>query len=152
MEKKKREIKVATAEEALKRMQAFLFANLMDSHDLETENPKDDNSKYFVKLVWLARKAGDQNKVGCPCYACSYRGVLPFTGKTIDGIIYVKVFADKDYNMVKMHLVEEEGEEGGNFSITPIEEGETFKLVDEAGRFVDETFIYKNDKIERVAD
>ncbi len=152
MEKKKREIKVVSGEEALKRMQAFLFANLMDAHDLELENPQDENSRYFVKLIWLARKAGDQNKVGCPCFACSYRGILPFSDKVLDGIIYAKVFADRDFNMVKMHLVEENSEEGVNFSITPIEEGETFKMVDEAGRFVDETFIYKNGKIEKVAD
>ena len=152
MEKKKREIKVVSGEEALKRMQAFLFANLMDAQDLELENPQDENSRYFVKLIWLARKAGDQNKVGCPCFACSYRGILPFSDKVLDGIIYAKVFADRDFNMVKMHLVEEDSEEGVNFSITPIEEGETFKMVDEAGRFVDETFIYKNGKIEKVAD
>lgn len=152
MEKKKREIKVATAEDALKRMQAFLFANLMDSHDLELENPQKEGSSYFVKLIWLARDAGDKNKVGCPCYACSYRGVLPFSGKAVDGIIYVKVFADKDYNMVKMHLVEESMLDGANFSISPIEDGETFKMVDEAGRFVDETFIYKDGKIEKVGD
>lgn len=152
MEKKKREIKVVSGEEALKRMQAFLFANLMDAHDLELENPQDENSRYFVKLIWLARKAGDQNKVGCPCFACSYRGILPFSDKVLDGIIYAKVFADRDFNMVKMHLVEEDSEKGVNFSITPIEEGETFKMVDEAGRFVDETFIYKNGKIEKVAD
>ena len=152
MEKKKREIKVATAEDALKRMQAFLFANLMDSHDLELENPQKEGSSYFVKLIWLARDADDKNKVGCPCYACSYRGILPFSGKAVDGIIYVKVFADKDYNMVKMHLVEESMLDGVNFSISPIEEGETFKMVDEAGRFVDEKFIYKDGKIAKVSD
>ena len=41
MEKKKREIKVVSIEEALKRMQAFLYANMMDDHDLELENSKD---------------------------------------------------------------------------------------------------------------
>lgn len=152
MEKKKREIKVVSIEEALKRMQAFLYANMMDDHDLELENSKDEKSKYYIKLIWLAREAGDKNKVGCPCFACSYKGVLPFSDKVLNGIIYAKVFADRDFNMVKMHLVEEDREDGVNFSITPIEEGETFKMVDEAGRFVDETFIYKNGKIEKVAD
>ena len=152
MEKKKREIIVVSIEEALKRMQAFLYANMMDDHDLELENSKDEKSKYYIKLIWLAREAGDKNKVGCPCFACSYKDVLPFSDKVLNGIIYAKVFADRDFNMVKMHLVEEDREDGVNFSITPIEEGETFKMVDEAGRFVDETFIYKNGKIEKVAD
>lgn len=53
--------------------------------------------------------------------------------------------------MVKMHLVEEDCEDGVNFSITPIEEGETFKMVDEAGRYIDETFIYKGGKIEKIS-
>ena len=151
MEKKKREIKVATAEEALKRMQAFLFANMMDSHDLELENPKDEKSPYFIKLVWLARDSGDQNKVGCPCFACSYKGILPFSDKMVNGILYAKVFADKDFNMIKMHLIEEDGIDGVNYSFTPIDDGETFKMSDEAGRFVDETFIYKAGKIEKVS-
>ena len=151
MEKKKREIKVATAEEALKRMQAFLFANMMDSHDLELENPKDEKSPYFIKLVWLARDSGDQNKVGCPCFACSYKGILPFSDKLVNGILYAKVFADKDFNMIKMHLIEEDGIDGVNYSFTPIDDGETFKMSDEAGRFVDETFIYKDGKIEKVS-
>ncbi len=152
MEKKEREIKVATAEEALKRMQAFLFANLMDANSLEVEDPQDENSNYFIKLVWLARETDNKNKVGCPCFACSYKGNSTNKVDAINGLVYVKVFADKDINMVKMHLVEEDWEDGVNFSISPIEEGETFKMVDEAGRFVDETFIYKDGKIEKVAD
>ena len=86
MEKKKREIKVVSIEEALKRMQAFLYANMMDDHDLELENSKDEKSKYYIKLIWLAREAGDKNKVGCPCFACSYKGVLPFSDKVLEAI------------------------------------------------------------------
>lgn len=148
---KTREIKIATANEALERIKAYLFANMMDANDLEMDDPKAEHPNIYIKLVWLSRDADDKNVVGCPCFVCSFHGNLPAGNKPIDGIVYAKVFADKDINMVKMHMIEEDSEEGVNYTVTPIEEGETFPMTDDDKRFEDETFIYKAGKIEKIA-
>lgn len=146
---KQREIKVSSVQEALKRMQAFLFANMLDN-ELEADDDSSEKPNYFVKLVWLSRDVDNKNTVGCPCFACSFRGMLPFKMKASDGIVYVKVFADKDYTMVKMHLVEQDPEEVVNYSVCEIEDGEIFEMKDNEKRYVDEKFLYKDGQISRV--
>ena len=146
---KRREIKVASAEEALKRMQAFLFANMLDN-ELEVDDPHSENPSYYVKLVWLSRERDEKDKVGCPCFACTFNGMLPGRTKAADGIVYVKVFADKDYQMVRMHLIDVDPEEGVNFSVEEIPEGEVFEMIDEEHRYEDEKFVFKDGKISKV--
>ena len=145
---KLREIKVSSIQDGLKRMQAFLFANMLDN-ELEVDDPHAENPNYFIKLIWLFRDVDGGSKVGCPCFASDFRGILP-SGEKVHGIVYVKVFADKDYTMVKMHLVEQDPEEGVNYSVCEIEDGEIFEMKDNEKRYVDEKFLYKDGQISRV--
>lgn len=139
-----RELKVPTIQDGLKRMQAYLFANMIDN-ELEVDDPKSDNPNYFVKLVWLYRNAEDDDKIGCPCFACDFRGVLP-TANEAYGIVYVKVFADKDYLMTQMLIIEE----NIHYNVEEICDGEEFKMHDKNGRYADEIFLYKNGVISKI--
>lgn len=133
-----RELKVASIQDGLKRMQAYLFANMIDN-ELEVDDPKSDNPNYFVKLVWLYRDAEEGDKIGCPCFACDFRGVLP-NANDARGIVYVKIFADKENLMTKMLFIED----NSNYNVEEILDGEEFKMHDENGRYDDEMFLYKD--------
>lgn len=142
---KKREIKIASAQEALKRMQAFLFANMLDD-ELELGDRKPENLRDYVRLAWLYRDVDDKKKVGCPCFVCSYHGVL-HGGELIKGIVYAKVFGDKDLHMVKMHVLDEKEE---NYSIVPIADDMVFDMYDEEQRFAAGKYVYKDGIVQPV--
>ncbi len=141
---KLREIKVSSIQDGLKRMQAFLFANMLDN-ELEVDDPHAENPNYFIKLIWLFRDVDGGNKVGCPCFASDFRGILP-SGEKVHGIVYVKVFADKDYRMVSMHIVRDEA----NFDVDEICDGDEIRMHDDEGRYADELFVYKDGIIEKI--
>lgn len=141
---KLRTLKVPTIQDGLKRMQAYLFANMIDN-ELEVDDPRSETPNYFVKFVWLYRNAEEDDKIGCPCFACDFRGILP-NENDVHGIIYVKVFADREYLMTKMLFVEE----NANFNVVEICDGEEFKMHDESGRYEDEMFLYKGGTITKI--
>lgn len=145
MEKKLRKIQIAQIQDGLKRIQAYLFANMIDN-ELAVDDPQAAKPTYFIKLVWLNLDAENGKKVGCPCFACDFEGILPYEGKQVKGIVYAKVFADKDYNMVKMFMLEE----GVNYEVFEIEDGETFSMHDEEGRYEDEAFNFENGNILKI--
>lgn len=146
MEKKLRKIQIAKIQDGLKRIQAYLFANMIDN-ELAVDDSQAAKPTYFIKLVWLDLDAENGKKVGCPCFACDFEGILPYEGKQVKGIVYAKVFADKDYNMVKMFVLEE----GVNYGVEEIVEGETFFMKDSEGRYEDETFVLQQGIITKIA-
>lgn len=146
MEKKLRKIQIAKIQDGLKRIQAYLFANMIDN-ELAVDDSQAAKPTYFIKLVWLDLDAENGKKVGCPCFACDFEGILPYEGKQVKGIVYAKVFADKDYNMVKMFVLEE----GVNYGVEEIVEGETFFMEDSEGRYEDETFVLQQGIITKIA-
>ena len=165
---KKREIKIASPQEALKRMRAFLFANMLDdglelggekledlrsfltdkdtSDKSEADDQKLEALRDYVRLAWLYRDADDKKKVGCPCFVCRYQGVLP-GGQNVDAIVYAKVFGDKELHMVKMHVLDEKEE---NYSIVPIADDMVFDMYDEEQRFADGKYVYKDGIVQPV--
>ncbi len=142
---KKRVLIVENAEKALKSMLSMLDANMIDN-DLEssaTEGIEYNGVKYPVKLVWLKR--GDNDLVGCPCFACKFHGVLP-SGERVDAIVYVKTFATRALTMCKMHMLTEETET----KYHEIEDGETFVMEGRSKGYAEETYQYKNGVISRI--
>lgn len=143
METRKLVIKSST--EALSAMTAMLAANMIDNELVATSVEKDaygeeifGTHKYDIKLGWLNR--GDDDLVGCPCFACDFDGMLP-TGERIQAVVYAKVFASTTLNMCRLHRKEEIAE------FKEIKDGETFTMHDELGRFVDEDYRYLNGEI-----
>lgn len=143
METRKLVIKSST--EALSAMTAMLAANMIDNELVATSVEKDaygeeilGTYKYDIKLGWLNR--GDDDLVGCPCFACDFDGMLP-TGERIQAVVYTKVFASTTLNMCRLHRKEEIAE------FKEIKDGETFTMHDELGRFVDEDYRYLNGEI-----
>lgn len=125
---KKRKLIVENAEKALKSMLSMLEANMIDN-DLDSSS---------MKLIWLDR--GDNDLVGCPCFACNFHGVVP-SGERIDAIVYVKTFASRTFNMCKMHILKEETET----KYHEIADGENFTM-DSKG-YDKETYLYKDGTI-----
>lgn len=97
-----------------------------------------ENPNYFIKFGWFSRDKDEEDRVGCPCFVCDFKGVLPTEPTSVHGIVYVKVFATRKLNMTKMHLIEDEQ----NFNFDEIKDGEAFTMRDEAGRYEAETFIF----------
>lgn len=143
METRKLVIKSST--EALSAMIATFKANMIDN-DLVVASV-DRNAlgkeihgthKYDIKLGWLNR--GDDDLVGCPCFACDFDGMLP-TGEHVKAVVYVKTFAMRALCMCTLIRKEEIAE------FKEIKDGETFTMHDELGRFVDEDYRYLNGEI-----
>ena len=140
-----RKLVIKSSEEALGAMVAMLSANMIDNELVATPAEKDacgeeipGTHEYGVKLGWLNR--GDDDLVGCPCFACDFDGMLP-TGECIKAVVYVKAFANKTLHMCRMHRREEIAE------FKEIKDGEIFTMHDEIGRFVDEDYRYLNGEI-----
>ena len=138
----KRKLIVENAEKALKAMLSMLAANMIDNELANSSEGVELNGvKYPVKLVWLDR--GDNDLVGCPCFACHFNGVIP-TGERVDAIVYVKTFATRALTMCKMHMLTEETET----KYHEIADGETFTM-DSKG-YDKETYSYKDGAISLV--
>ncbi len=140
-----RKLVIKSSTEALSAMTAMLAANMIDNELVATSVEKDaygeeilGTHKYDIKLGWLNR--GDDDLVGCPCFACDFDGMLP-TGERIQAVVYAKVFASTTLNMCRLHRKEEIAE------FKEIKDGETFTMHDELGRFVDEDYRYLNGEI-----
>ena len=76
---KKRKLLVSTPAEALKVMTGMLSANMIDNELVTIAGECDENGKeipdiqqYHVRLGWLNR--GDDDLIGCPCFACDFEG------------------------------------------------------------------------------
>ncbi len=141
---KKRELIVDNAEKALKSMLAMLAANMIDNEldncEATEKGVELQGVKYPVKLVWLER--GDNDLVGCPCFACNFNGMLP-TGAHIKAVVYVKAFAARTFTMCKMHMLKDEG----NVKCREIADGDSFVMNDNSKGYGEETYLYKNGKI-----
>lgn len=120
----RRDLKVASDEQALKLMLSFLTANMLDN-DLAVEDPDAKELKYFIKYGWFSRGEDPEDKVGCPCYVADYEGHLPGSNEKVNAIVYVKSFAQREPTMTKMHIPET-----GSFDFMEIEDGDIFKMDD----------------------
>ncbi len=119
-----RDLKVASDEQALKLMFAFLAANMLDN-ELGVENPGEKEPKYFIRYGWFSRDEDAEDRVGCPCYVADYEGYIPGESKTGHAVVYVKSFAQRSPTMTKMHVTQ-----NGNFSFDEIEDGDEFTMED----------------------
>lgn len=117
-------MKVASDEQALKLMFAFLAANMLDN-ELAVENPGEQIPKYFIRYGWFSRDENADKTVGCPCYVADYEGYIPGDNETGRAVVYVKSFAQREPTMTKMHVIE-----NGNFDFVEIEDGEEFSMED----------------------
>lgn len=133
----KRKLLVPDEHIAIKLMKSLLSANMIDN-DLEVDDPNKEHPTYFIKLVWLSRDPENNEWVGCPCFICDFKGMLPDSDKPVHGIVYVKIFASQTSNMTKMHIIEDYFD----YDFTLIEDGDEFKMHDEEGRFEDEIFVF----------
>lgn len=141
---KKRNLVVADIEKAIELMKAFLASQLIET-DLDRDDDNgSDSAPYFVKLVWLNRDYESDKWLGCPCFVADFHGKT-CEGKKVRGIVYVKAFPTQTTEVTKMQIVNDRLDYGFNF----IEEGETFRMHDKKGRYVDEVFVFKNGKILR---
>lgn len=138
----KRVLAVKTAQQAFALMKSMLAANMVDNELVEKQNHKDmevgdvldAGAVYHLKLVWLKR--GDDDLVGCPCFVCPFKGILP-DGTKVDTQVYVKAFSTKALHNCKLHL------KGDELEWTEIKDGEEFVMKAEAGRFPEECFVYQ---------
>ena len=137
-----RKILVSSAEQALKLMKAFLVSNMLDN-ELAVFDKKAKEPEYQVKFGWFSRDLENDDEVGCPCFVCDYEGMLPGSQKPISGIVYVKVFASKDANLTKMHVLTPEK----RVFFDEIKNGEGFKMTDPLGRYEDEEFVYNHGEV-----
>lgn len=131
----KRDLKVASDEQAVKLMLSFLVANMLDN-ELQVEDPKAEQPKYVVKYGWLSQAKDTKQKVGCPCYVAEYEGYIPGHTKAVKAILYVKSFAQRNPTMTKMRIVPD-----GNYDFVEIADGDIFKMDD--GR----KYLRKNGKV-----
>ncbi len=142
---KKRKLLVSTPAEALKVMTGMLSANMIDNELVTIAGECDENGKeipdiqqYHVRLGWLYR--GDDDLIGCPCFACDFDGMLP-TGDLIKAVVYVKVFATKTLHMCRMHRLDDA------VDFREIKDGEKFNMHDAQERFPDEVYLYQGGQI-----
>lgn len=138
----KRKLLVPNEQTAIQLMKAFLAANMIDN-ELDVDDVNKEHPSYFIKLVWLSKDTENGEWIGCPCFVCDFHGVLPYSSEPIHGIVYVKIFASKSYNMTKMHIVEDYFD----YDLREIEDGEAIQMSDKTGRFEDEEFFFQNGEI-----
>ncbi len=134
-----RKILVSSAEQALGLMKAFLVSNMLDN-ELAVFDKDAQEPQYQIKFGWFSRDLEDDDMVGSPCFVCDYEGMLPGSKEPISGVVYVKVFASKDANLTKMHILTPQK----RVFFDEIEDGECFKMEDPIGRYEKEDFIYKD--------
>lgn len=146
----KRTLAVKTAQQAFALMKSMLAANMVDNELVEKQvktgaevgsgDVFDENSKawYHLQLVWLKR--GDDELVGCPCFVCPFKGILP-DGTKVDTLVYVKAFSTKALHNCKLHR------KGEELEWTEIKDGDEFVMKAEAGRFPEERFLYRGGEI-----
>jgi hypothetical protein len=141
---KKRNLVVADAEKAIELMKNFLASQLIET-DLERDDDTGSvSAPYFVKLVWLSRDYESDEWLGCPCWVADFHGKT-HEGKKVRGIVYVKSLPTQTTEITKMQIVNKRLDYGFNF----IEDGEFFRMHDKKGRYVDESFVFKNAQILR---
>lgn len=94
-------------------------------------------------LMRLSRDPETNEWIGCPCFVCDFTGKDRETGKAVQGIVYVKAFAAQVSEMTQIYFVRNYMDYG----FDNIEEGETFTMHDEQGRYEDEDFVFRGGEI-----
>lgn len=113
-----RKISVSNVEKARGLINAFAKA-----HKLKAEAD--------VKLVWIYPDLVENDAaIGCPCFACDCQRKVN-SGKTENGIVYVKAFASQNANVAKFIPLKK----GMVSFFEEITEGEEFSLKDKQNRF-----------------
>lgn len=131
--KKLREIKVANAPAALVLMKSMLSSNMLDN-ELQT----DESGEYKIRFGWFSRDCDDEDRVGCPCFICEYRGFIPGENEMTNAIVYVKAFGMRNGCMTKMHYI---GKDKDKFHFEEIFDNQTF-LMAKTGGYQKEMFLY----------